>query len=323
MKNLRDKKADGDKDAPGNEAARGAGNGGGNDDANGSSVPEHGKPRYRGLYLADRPVALGAGSPREMHKGRLSDLELLYPEELSRALGQMNSLSEDMRQIRKKNRKPNNRDRVRLALMDAELTVVKRRLNSHDQRVRGAFREVSQYVDTIGKGFEEYLVSLANLLFFLENCQSRIKGLVLIIRGTANKAMSKKLLASLYQELDIALTLSLEIVPPESWEGRKPLRKVIPDFPYLPPQPVKPKKLLELARVFAEKLETARLAALDALLICEKNLLVLFERSKKEPLLTRGPGRAGTPDQAGTIAADRADAVDKTAEEDSDPSGSQ
>ncbi|MDR2459951.1 MAG: hypothetical protein LBE38_04085 [Deltaproteobacteria bacterium] len=282
-----------------------------------NNPPEHLDPYYKGLYLADRPVTLGASSVKDMYKGVLSDLDTLYPKDLSPVLEQMSSLQMDMALIRKRRKKPNSRDLSRLALMDNELTVVQRRLNLHDQRVRGAFRELSQYMDTIGQGFEEYLVSLGSLLFFLETYKERLKNDISLLEdpGQSASTIVKRLSGTVERRMAEIYKLSAEIVPPEDFSGRS-IQEIIPKLPPPPSLPMKTKPLLEKANSYVALLESARLAALDALLLCEKKLLALF-KEHKTPL--EGQPQKSTPQEKAPAPASQNERISQETDPSSSP----
>ncbi|MDR3155295.1 MAG: hypothetical protein LBW85_13755 [Deltaproteobacteria bacterium] len=249
----------------------------------------HRDPRYRGLYLKGRQACEGAAAFRDMYKGGPEDLDTLYPEDLSPALGRLEALKEDSSGKRFKGRRLSPRDLTRLALMESEISSIERRLAMHARRVRGCHLAMAE---ALGRGWKEYLLGLGRLLFFLEKTASGLLSLrsTAADPGRSSKAVVKGLDDALWLAMENARQLSSRTVPPEDLQGL-PLKGAKPPLIYLT-RPSRRSKLLDLAQGILNSLERSRLLTLDLLLAAEDRVRELCSRSPKalKAFLSLPPG---------------------------------
>lgn len=226
-------------------------------------------PRYRGLYLNGRLACAGAARFQDMYKGGPEDLDTLYPEELSPALGRLDALKEDASAFRKRGRRLSNRDLTRLALMESEIATIERRLAKHARRVRGAHLALAE---ALGRGWKEYILGLGALLFFLEKTAGGIAARLRLSAdpGRSSKAIVKSLDDALWAEMESAREQASRIVPPEDLDGA-PLKAAKPLLIYLT-RPARRSRLLEQTQCMLDALERSRIMTLDLLLAAENRL---------------------------------------------------
>ncbi|MDR1036755.1 MAG: hypothetical protein LBT40_09325 [Deltaproteobacteria bacterium] len=250
----------------------------------------HRDPRYRGLYLPPRMACEGAACLTAMYRGGTGDLDTLYPEDLSHALGRLSTLKEDSYGLRKGRRRLSNRDLARLAQMETEIASLEKRLSLHGTRVRGAHLALAE---ALGHGWKEYLLGLGSLLFFLERtCQAMSsRRRMAADPGRSSKIIVKGLDDALWQEMEKARELASRITPPEGLDGQ-PAPSAKPLLIYLT-RPARRQRLLELSQNIIDSLESARTAVLDLLLATEDRLREMAASSPEalKAIQAMPPGR--------------------------------
>jgi hypothetical protein len=204
-----------------------------------------------------------------MYRGGPEDLDSLYPEELSQALGRLETVKEDASALRKGRRRLSNRDLARLAKMETEVASLEKRLALHSRRVRGAHLALAE---ALGRGWKEYLLGLGSLLFFLERTEEAMvsRRRMSADPGRSSKRIVKALDDALWLEMENARELASRISAPEGLDGT-PAKDAKPLLIYLT-RPAKRQRLLELARDIIDTLDKALTATLDLLLATEDRL---------------------------------------------------
>jgi hypothetical protein len=228
-----------------------------------------------------------------MYRGGPEDLDTLYPEDLSGALGRLETLKEDASTLRRGRRRLSNRDLARLAQMETEISSLEKRLAMHTRRVRGAHLALAE---ALGRGWKEYLLGLGSLILFLERT-----GQAMVSRrrmaadpGSSSKPIVKGLCDALWLEMENARELASKITPPEDLDG-EPALSTKPLLIYLT-RPARRQRLLELSQNIIDSLETARTSALDLLLATEDRLREMAAGSPEAIRALQAMPRGRTPD---------------------------
>ncbi|MDR1487722.1 MAG: hypothetical protein LBT62_07025, partial [Deltaproteobacteria bacterium] len=132
----------------------------------GDALSRISSPRYRGLYLALAQVTLPAAWPGSIYLGSESDLDSIYPEELSEALVDRENLLDALSRLPSKGKRTLSQEVVKQrAMFDNELARLDRRLLIHNRRVRGAHLSLAE---RLGGGWPDYLRSLLAVVHNLE-----------------------------------------------------------------------------------------------------------------------------------------------------------